>query len=130
MMEKVLGFGGFFFRADNRAALRQWYATHLGVDETPTSYDAPCWRQRGGSTVLEPFERDTDYFSRPEQQWMINFRVRDLKAMVAQLERAGIAVEVDPKLYPNGYFAKLHDPEGNPIQLWQPVGAALDAEEE
>jgi predicted enzyme related to lactoylglutathione lyase len=51
---------------------------------------------------------------------MINFRVRDLGAMVAQLKRAGIAVEVDPEMYPNGRFARLQDPEGNPIQLWQP----------
>lgn len=51
---------------------------------------------------------------------MINFRVRDLDAMVAQLKRGGIAVDVDPQMYPNGRFAKLHDPEGNPVQLWEP----------
>ncbi len=54
--------------------------------------------------------------------WMLNFRVRNLAAMVAQLQQAGIAVEVDPAEYPNGVFAKLHDPEGNPIQLWEPIG--------
>lgn len=52
---------------------------------------------------------------------MINFRVRDLDAMIAQLEAAGIAVRADPESYPNGRFARLHDPEGNPIELWEPA---------
>jgi len=72
--------------------------------------------------VFAAFKLDTGYFGRPEQQWMINFRVRDLDAIVAQLGSAGIAVEVDPQRYPNGRFARLHDPEGNPIELWQPEG--------
>jgi predicted enzyme related to lactoylglutathione lyase len=55
-----------------------------------------------------------------EQTWMLNFRVRNLAAMVEQLRKASIAVEVDPETYPNGRFARLTDPEGNPIQLWQP----------
>ena len=78
------------------------------------------WQQEAGTTVFAPFKADTKYFGRPTQQWMINFRVRDLDAMVAQLKRAGITVEVDPQAYPNGRFARLEDPEGNPIQLWQP----------
>jgi predicted enzyme related to lactoylglutathione lyase len=53
---------------------------------------------------------------------MINFRVGDLDAMMRQLKAAGIAVELDPESYPNGRFARLHDPEGNPIELWQPAG--------
>ncbi|MEO1150242.1 MAG: VOC family protein [Pseudomonadota bacterium] len=128
-MEKVLGLGGFFFRARDRAGLRRWYEEHLGVAQTPTDYETPGWRQKGGTTVLEPFAADTEYFDRPEQQWMINFRVRDLAAMVDQLRGAGIDVAVDPETYPNGLFARLHDPEGNPIQLWQPMGPSLDEEE-
>ncbi len=58
---------------------------------------------------------------------MLNFRVRDLKKMAAQLRAAGIAVEIDPQSYPNGGFASLHDPEGNPIQLWQPAKPAPHA---
>jgi predicted enzyme related to lactoylglutathione lyase len=56
--------------------------------------------------------------------WMINFRVRDLAAMVKQLREADIKVEVDPEEYPNGWFARLEDPEGNPIQLWQPASGS------
>jgi glyoxylase I family protein len=116
-MEKVLGIGGVFFRSRDPDRLAAWYAEHLGVDPVPRSYEQRSWRQAEGPTVFAPFKQDTGYFGRPEQQWMINFRVRDLDAIVAQLGYAGIAVEVDPQRYPNGCFARLQDPEGNPIEL-------------
>lgn len=119
-MEKVTGIGGFFFRSDDKGALARWYEQHLGIDQIPNSYDVEPWTQQAGPTAFAPFSRDTTMFGRPEQQWMINFRVRDLDAMVAQLRAAGIDVQVDPERYPNGVFAELRDPEGNPIQLWEP----------
>ena len=119
-MEKVTGIGGVFFRARDPKALARWYREHLGVAPIPESYDGRPWVQEAGPTAFGPFEQDTDYFGRAKQAWMINFRVNDLAAMVAQLEAAGIAVSVDPEEYPNGRFARLHDPEGNPIELWEP----------
>lgn len=121
-MERVTGIGGFFFRAKDPKALAQWYEEHLGVTQVPTSYDGEAWQQQAGTTVFAPFKQDTTYFGRPEQMWMINFRVRSLDKMAAQLKGRGIAVEVDPETYPNGRFAKVVDPEGNPIQLWEPGG--------
>lgn len=121
-MEKVLGVGGLFFRSRDPAPLALWYETHLGVQTTPKDYESPPWLQTAGPTVFEPFPADTDYFGRREQGWMVNFRVRDLDAMVRQLRGAGVQVEVDSQTYPNGRFARLHDPEGNPIELWQPTG--------
>ena len=121
-MEQVAGLGGFFFRAKDPERLKEWYDRNLGVRKTPASYDAPCWQQDAGPTVFEPFPLDTDYFGSPAIVWMINFRVRDLDSMVGQLRAAGIAVEVDPQEYPNGRFARLNDPEGNPIAIWQPQG--------
>ena len=118
--EKVLGIGGLFFRARDPAPLARWYQRHLGVTLTPTSYDQQPWRQEAGPTVFAPFPDTTGYFGARDRAWMVNFRVRDLAAMVAQLQTAGIAVKVDPELYPNGRFARLHDPEGNPIELWEP----------
>jgi predicted enzyme related to lactoylglutathione lyase len=118
-METVNGIGGFFFRARDPAALAQWYAENLGVSLTPTSYDQQPWRQHAGPTAFHPFPADTDYFQQP---WMINFRVGNLDAMIAQLRAAGISVELDPENYPNGRFARLSDPEDNPIQLWEPKG--------
>ena len=121
-MEKVTGIGGFFFRSRDTQALAQWYADHLGVTRVPDNYDDPPWKTAEGSTVFTPFHEDTDYFRDPKKQWMINFRVRDLAKMIAQLRAAGIEVEEDPEEYPNGRFAFLTDPEGNPIQLWEPGG--------
>jgi glyoxylase I family protein len=120
-VEKVTGIGGVFFRATDPAALQAWYAEHLGVQPPPESYDEPVWRQEAGPTVFAAFSESAEHFGRAEQRWSVNFRVRDLDAMVAQLERAGIGVETDPEVYPNGRFAALADPEGNPIQLWEPA---------
>lgn len=119
--ETVTGIGGFFFRARDTAALTQWYDEHLGVTQVPSTYEQMPWAQEAGPTVFAPFREDTTYFGAPEQVWMINFRVRNLDALVAQLRAAGIEVEVDPEAYPNGRFARLNDPEGNPIQLWEPA---------
>ena len=129
-MEKVTGIGGFFFRGREPKALAEWYRDHLGVDVVPENYDDPPWQQQAGTTAFAPFPEDTKYFGdparhpvkHPVQQWMINFRVANLDAIVAQLRSAGISVEIDPEHYPNGRFARLHDPEGNPIELWQPAG--------
>lgn len=120
-MERVDGIGGFFFKAQDPKALAQWYADHLGIATTPGEYGREPWQQGAGPTAFQPFAATTKYFGRAEQAFMLNFRVRNLDAMVAQLRRAGIKVDVDPETYPNGQFARLADPEGNPIQLWQPV---------
>ena len=117
--QKVLGIGGLFFKSENPKELAKWYETNLGITLTPTSYGQEPWKQEAGPTVFAPFKKDTNYFGKAEQMWMVNFRVADLKAMVAQLRAAGITVE-DPQSYPNGAFARLHDPEGNPIELWEP----------
>lgn len=118
--EKVTGIGGVFFRADDPQALAEWYQEHLGIMRVPENYETQPWIQPAGPTVFAPFASTTTYFGKPEQQWMINFRVSNLDAMVRQLRAAGIEVEVDSTHYPNGRFARLHDPEGNPIELWEP----------
>jgi glyoxylase I family protein len=122
-VEKVTGIGGVFFRAKDPIALQGWYAEHLGVEPPPKTYEETVWRQEAGPTVFAAFAESTEYFGSLEQRWSINFRVRHLDAMVAQLRRAGIDVEVDPEVYPNGRFAALADPEGNPVQLWEPSSA-------
>jgi len=119
-MEHVIGIGGLFFRAINPEALSHWYRENLGIDLVPPDYSQKPWSQEAGPTVFAPFPNDTDYFGDPKKNWMINFRVRDLDAIVKQLRSAGTDVSVDAELYPNGRFARLCDPEGNPIQLWEP----------
>ncbi|MCD7058811.1 VOC family protein [Pelagibacterium xiamenense] len=114
-MAKVLGLGGVFFRAQDPKALASWYQEHLGVTD--------WWSQQAGPTVFAPFKNDTDYFGSDDQQFMLNFRVADLDALIADLVVAGIPVETreewdSPEV---GRFARIHDPEGNPIELWEPV---------
>lgn len=121
-MEKVDGIGGLFFRSKDPEKLAKWYEDHLGVQGPPGDYDTRPWRTEAGTTIFGPFKEDTTYFGDMKNQWMINFRVKNLDAMAAQLKKAGVKVEVDPEEYPNGRFAQLNDPEGNPIQLWQPGG--------
>jgi glyoxylase I family protein len=121
--ETVTGIGGIFFRAQDPKTLAQWYQDHLGISVTPQSANDRVWQQQAGPTSFTPFPEKTNYFGDPAKQWMINFRVGDLDKMAAQLEAAGIAVKVDPATYPYGRFARLHDPEGNPIELWQPLNA-------
>ena len=120
-MEKVTGIGGLFFRAHDPKALGSWYQQHLGVSLTPSSEGDPVWEQEAGPTVFAPFPETSKYFGDAQKVWMVNFRVRDLEKMAAQLRTAGIEIKIDPQSDPNGRFARLHDPEGNPIELWQPA---------
>lgn len=114
-MAKATGIGGVFFRSRDTKALAAWYEKHLGVPA--------YWTQEAGMTVFAPFEAKTDYFP-ADKQWMINFRVDDLDALIADLKAADIAVETRPEEWDSpetGRFARLADPEGNQIELWQPA---------
>ena len=117
-MERVTGIGGVFLRAEDPAALNAWYAEHLGV-AGGSGTDA-VWQQEAGPTVWSGFDADTDYFGRREQAWMINFRVRDLDAMLAQLRAAGATVDENVEEYDYGRFGWATDPEGNRFELWEP----------
>jgi glyoxylase I family protein len=119
-MEKVTGIGGFFFRAKDPKALGLWYQQHLGVSLIPKSSEESPWQQEAGPTAFAPFKETSGYFGDTTKVWMLNFRVRDLDKMAAQLQAAGIEIKIDSQSYPNGRFARVHDPEGNPIELWQP----------
>ena len=118
-MEKVTGIGGVFLRARDPAALGRWYRDHLGINVTNES--GP-WSQEAGPTVFEPFDEETDYFGRRDQQWMLNFRVADLDAMLRQLRDAGIAVDDKvEEMEGIGRFGWATDPEGNRFELWEPA---------
>ncbi len=119
-MERVTGISGFFFRAKDPMGLVRWYKDTFGIDLVPNDYSEQPWLQEAGPTVFAPFPIDTDYFDNVQKQWMINFRVRDLDAMVAELRAQNIEVRVDPETYPNGRFARLHDSEGNPVESSEP----------
>ncbi len=113
----VTGIGGIFFRADDPKGLREWYRVHLGVGGqgyTP-------WEQTTGPTLFMPSAAGTDMWP-ADKQWMLNYRVTDIDALLAGLAQAGIAVTTDPAwdTPETGRFARLHDPEGNLVELWEP----------
>jgi glyoxylase I family protein len=117
-VEQVTGIGGFFFRAKDPLELARWYETNLGVTVFPATDE--WWMQEAGPTVLAPFEIDTDYFGRADQQAMVNFRVRDLDAMRQQLRGGGASVSEEIREAPYGRFCWATDPEGNRFELWEP----------
>ncbi len=119
----VTGIGGLFFRSENPEALAAWYLAHLGVGAPQGQF---VWVQQAGPTVFAPFKADTDYFP-ADKAWMLNLRVDDLEALTARLSAAGIAVVTKPEWDASpevGRFARIQDPEGNPIELWQPGATA------
>jgi predicted enzyme related to lactoylglutathione lyase len=115
----VTGIGGLFFRCKDPKGLAAWYLEHLGVGAPKGVY---VWDQQAGPTVFSPFEQDSDYFP-ADKSFMLNLRVDDLAGMLASLAAAGIAIitkaewDASPEV---GKFARIHDPEGNPIELWEP----------
>lgn len=115
-MGSVDGIGGFFFRARDPDALTAWYKQLLGIDAGQES----IWNQQAGQTVFAPFPKDSDYFAQ-DRLWMLNLRVTGMDALLARLRAADIAVETRPEWEDSTYgrFARIHDPEGNPIELWE-----------
>ena len=122
----VRGIGGLFFRARDPDALNAWYREHLNVGagcnaEGAGEPDEWYWKADGGPTVFAPFKQTTDYFA-ADKAFMINLRVDGIDALIAGLKAAGIEVITkaewdDPQ---TGRFARIHDPEGNAIELWEP----------
>ncbi|GLZ36736.1 VOC family protein [Actinokineospora sp. NBRC 105648] len=118
-MERVVGIGGYFLRAADPAALSTWYRENLGLDIDENG----LWQQAAGPTVFAAFEADTDYFGSRSQGTMLNFRVRDLDAMLAQLRDLGAEVAAETQDFEGvGRFGWVTDPEGNRVELWQPAG--------
>ena len=117
-MAKITGIGGFMFRSQNPKELKKWYIEVLGID-----IQNMVWMQEAGPTVLEPFPSDSDYYD-VKKGWMLNFRVDDLQGFIAALKDKGVEVienEEWNSMPEVGTFVRVHDPEGNPIELWQPA---------
>lgn len=122
----VLGIGGVFFRAEAPKAVSAWYDAHLGVGPGHNgtgvkSSESWYWQTQAGPSIFAPFKAATDYW--PEgKAYMLNFRVTGLGALLASLRAAGIEIETRAEwdTPETGKFARISDPEGNPIELWEP----------
>lgn len=123
-MKRVTSIGGIFFKCKNPVAIKEWYAKHLGLntDEYGTSFE---WRQaedssRRGFTQWSPFKQSTKYFEPSEKEYMINYRVENIRLLVEQLKKEGVQVVDNIEDFEYGSFVHILDIEGNKIELWEP----------
>ena len=128
----VIGMGGYFFRAKDPEGLKAWYRERLGVGggcgaDANGQSNEWVWFHQGGPMVFSPFKADSDYFP-AEKSAMINLRVSDLDGLLADLRGAGVEVTREETMDGVGRFARIHDPEGNPIELWEPEAQAQQGE--
>jgi predicted enzyme related to lactoylglutathione lyase len=130
-MKRITGIGGIFFKAADPEGLKKWYQQHLGVPSDSTGGVTFRWRDEEqpdkiGITVWAPFPADTQYFEPSTAPFMINYRVTDLEGLLAQLREEGVWVDERIETYEYGRFAWIADPEGNRIELWEPIEVDYD----
>jgi predicted enzyme related to lactoylglutathione lyase len=125
-MKKVTGIGGVFFKCKDPKAVNEWYKTHLGFETTPygTSFE---WMDKDnpdkkGLTQWNAFPESTKYFEPSAKEFMINYRVENLEALIEQLKTEGVTIVDQMETYDYGKFVHIMDPEGNKIELWEPIG--------
>jgi predicted enzyme related to lactoylglutathione lyase len=126
----VTGLGGVFFKCRDRESTLSWYREHLGIESDEWGFSFR-WLDKDdgqeiGYTVWSPFADDTSYFAPSEKPYMVNFRVANLEELIRALKDEGVQVVGEIKQEENGKFAWILDPEGNKIELWEPVPSAED----
>jgi len=124
-MKRITGIGGIFFKGQNAESLRAWYREHLGIEAEGDGGYVFEWREKDhpekvGQTVWSVFKGETKYFEPSKASFMINYRVEDLDAVLAELRAEGVEVDAKVEASEWGKFGWIMDPEGNRIELWQP----------
>ena len=124
-MKKVTGIGGVFFKCTDLKRVREWYKTHLGIDAGDYGVTFE-WREESdqtkkGSTTWNPFAATTKYFDPSSKDFMINYRVENLEALVEELQKGGVTIVDKIETYDFGKFVHILDAEGNKIELWEPI---------
>jgi predicted enzyme related to lactoylglutathione lyase len=129
-MKKVTGIGGIFFKCKDANKMKEWYKTHLGLetDQYGTNFE---WRQaedstKRGFTQWSPFSETTKYFEPSTKDFMINYRVENLEALVEQLKKEGVTITDKIETFDYGKFVHIIDIEGNKIELWEPYDTEYD----
>lgn len=124
-MKKVTGIGGVFFKCKDPKSINEWYKTHLGFETSPygTSFE---WRQlddstKKGLTQWNPFPENTNYFDPSTKEFMINYRVDNLEALVEELRKENVTIVDKIETFDYGKFVHILDIEGNKIELWEPT---------
>lgn len=129
-MKKVTGIGGIFFKCKDPKKVNEWYKTHLGLNTNP--YGAVFeWYQgadstKKGFTNWNPFKESTDYFEPSKKDFMINYRVENIEALVDELRKSGVTILDSIETYDYGKFVHILDVEGNKLELWEPNDVAYE----
>lgn len=121
-LKRVTGLGGFFFKCEDPNATRDWYKNHLGIPADQYGWNFQWKDKEGkeGSTQWSPFPATTKYFEPSQKQFMMNFRVDNLAALLEILKEEGVTIVGEMESYDYGDFGWILDPEGNKIELWEP----------
>ena len=127
MEKRVTGLGGFFFKATNPEKIKKWYEKRLGlpVDDYGCSFWWKDLQGSEGSTHWSPMKEDTSYFNPSEKPFMVNFRVENLEELLTALREEGVEIVGEVEAYSYGKFCWIMDPEGNKIELWEPVDSGF-----
>jgi predicted enzyme related to lactoylglutathione lyase len=132
--KKVTGIGGIFFKANDPEKIKEWYSKNLGMatNEYGALFefrlsDAP---EKKGHLQWSAFDKNTEYFKPSEKEFMINYRVENLEALVDELKKNGVTIVDSIETYDYGKFIHILDPENNKIELWEPVDSPFDKEHE
>ena len=127
MKNRVTGLGGFFFKTEDPDGIKDWYKNHLGLNTD--AYGCTFWwkDEKGNkcSTQWSPFKDDTKYFEPSKKEFMINYRVADLEALVVELKKEGVTICDEIESFDYGKFIHIMDPDGNKIELWEPIDTAF-----
>ena len=130
MKKRVTGIGGIFFKTQDTQKLKEWYGKHLGIatDNYGASFISRQWNDPHTSQYLQwsPMQEDTEYFKPSEKQFMINYRVENMEWLVDQLKKEGVTICDEIQTFDYGKFVHILDPEGNKIELWEPVDNVFD----
>lgn len=127
VLKRVTGLGGFFFKCDNPSAIKEFYKNQLGIPVDQYGWTF-WWKDQDGndcSTQWSPFAADTKYFEPSQKPFMMNFRVDNLEALLAALKEEGVTIVGEMETYDYGKFGWILDPEGNKIELWEPIDKAF-----
>lgn len=127
MKKRVTGIGGVFFKTKDPKATKDWYKNHLGL--ATDDYGCTFWwkdeKDNKCSTQWSPFKEDTEYFEPSKKEFMMNFRVENLKELLKVLKEEGVTIVGKIQEFEYGKFGWILDPEGNKIELWEPIDSAF-----
>jgi predicted enzyme related to lactoylglutathione lyase len=132
MNGKVIGIGGVFLRCNDPNAMNQWYEEVLGMttNDYGVLFSFNANNQAKGYLQLGTFPVGTDYLGDRSQQYMLNFRVDDLDAILLRLHEHKVVIVSEPEVFPYGKFVHIMDPEGNKLELWEPKDRTFDSEKQ